>query len=773
MAICAVASGNALYLWDLNTKQLLRMIQASNSKPIMTVSFLPNSTTLIYSTPYSVSKINLEPVYDANNDTRLNIVPLITRGGSIEKISSVEFSKCPGSQGMLYYGCGAKIWRRHVYTGTLTRELTHTAPALSKMGNITQILAASTSSLLFTRHRESSKILVWSDNKAKCKTLDPGVVGIASCFCLHPDSHHLIVGSEDGGLSRVNIQSGIVRGHYPPLQTKQDKHSSISRAVGKFGKMMSSTPKFLNQNAPKGSPVVGLMVSPLGDYLVSVTRSGYIAKWDVYNGRLMSAQLVSAKGIQRCSKFESNANIVTRVAHSPNGTIMAMVTAYHNIYVVDVSHMGLIRKIGSNLVSSCGVTGLLISYDGRTLYASHMDGSVTIYDVPTNTLIDKLMFTHPVQTMTLDPLKGLLATTHTNSYAIHLWRDKRVYENVLLHSKMTSGDPAYEMDVYSILDNGDDKMFGNEPLGELGGIRPDANDVDDDLANNTLQFEKCITLSSLPASHYKQLFNLELIKLRNKPKEQTVQKPPDAPFFLQSYSQSKNNSTVALVDSVKKGNDEDVAWDAVWSDDEDGNVEGDSKPKTVSKGTSSAGAQEAGIRSDQSQSKVNMKRKRKMVTLARSNLASALKNCSTAKTYAPVTELLKSMGPSGIDVAFRTLCQGRYDSEGLTLLMLACDWLVEALESRSEYEVVQAYLHRFMLVHGDILSGVEQDYAVNGEDGEDSESKKQRLIESLEMNESFADKIGKLKIAQQAAANGLRGKMQNALCLLQHFSKMV
>eukprot|EP00814_Leptocylindrus_danicus_P007283 CAMPEP_0116005770 /NCGR_PEP_ID=MMETSP0321-20121206/1348_1 /TAXON_ID=163516 /ORGANISM="Leptocylindrus danicus var. danicus, Strain B650" /LENGTH=451 /DNA_ID=CAMNT_0003474231 /DNA_START=1016 /DNA_END=2371 /DNA_ORIENTATION=+ len=451
---------------------------------------------------------------------------------------------------------------------------------------------------------------------------------------------------------------------------------------------------------------------------------------------------------------------------------MAIVTAYHNIFVIDVSHMGLIRKIGSNLVSSCGVTGLLISYDGRTLYASHMDGSVTIYDVPTNTLIDKLMFTHPVQTISLDPQKGLLATTHTNSFAIYLWRDKRVYENVLLHSKMTSDDPGYDMDVYSVLDDGDDE-FDSEPSKDLENICSDASNAGDDLANSKSQFENCITLSSLPASHYKQLFHLELIKLRNKPKEQAVQKPPDAPFFLQSYSQNKTNSTVALVDSVKTKNDDNDAWDAAWSDDEDESGQAESKQKALSKVSSSAEASKAEVRTDRSVSKASMKRKRTMVALARSNLASELQSCSTAKTYAPVTELLKSMGPSSIDVAFRTLCHGRHDSEGLALLMLACDWLIEALESRSDYEVVQVYLHRFMVVHGGILSGVEEDYTRNGDDDEDSVSKKQRLMESFRMNENFVEKLGKLKVAQQAAANGLRGKMQNALCLLQHFSKMV
>ena len=48
---------------------------------------------------------------------------------------------------------------------------------------------------------------------------------------------------------------------------------------------------------------------------------------------------------------------------------------------------------------------------------------------------------------------------------------------------------------------------------------------------NKDQIENLVTLSGLPQARWQNLYNLEVIKARNKPKE-VVNKPKNAPFFL-------------------------------------------------------------------------------------------------------------------------------------------------------------------------------------------------------------------------------------------------
>ena len=291
---------------------------------------------------------------------------------------------------------------------------------------------------MFTLHESSSFVQIWSDTKNLCKTLDTKFDAAATSMCFHPDLSHLIIGSETGQLCRINIQSGNIRGYYPPLPVDKTKHRNISRAVGNFSNLSNRPNKYVNQVVPTGSPIIGMIVAPLGGFFVSVSESGYVCKWDVYSGRLVSAKIVTASGLHSCKSYNQDNITVTKVASSPNGTLLAMITSFNNIYVVDTAHMSVIRKIGGSDIGMSGFTGLLLSYDGRRLYTSNIDGSIIVYDVPTNTCIDKLNFAHPVLAMSLDPKKGLLATVDGHAggrSGIRLWRDKSFYHSVMLNGR--------------------------------------------------------------------------------------------------------------------------------------------------------------------------------------------------------------------------------------------------------------------------------------------------------------------------------------------------
>ena len=104
---------------------------------------------------------------------------------------------------------------------------------------------------------------------------------------------------------------------------------------------------------------------------------------------------------------------------------------------------------------------------------------------------------------------------------------------------------------------------------------------------------------------------------------------------------------------------------------------------------------------------------RRKVSIYRSRLASLLEQCANEEVgvsdqFQAVSDHVATLGPSAIDVSMTSLCNGMHDlEEGLPLLILACRWLLEACQSRERFEAVNAYLHRFLHLHSNILADID------------------------------------------------------------------
>ena len=308
----------------------------------------------------------------------------------------------------------------------------------------------------------------------------------------------------------------------------------------------------------------------------------------------------------------------------------------------------------------------------------------------------------------------------------------------------------------------------DESFDELIGEHDAANDGPPVAKENGL-----ITLSGLPPAHWKNLFHLELVKERNKPTE-APKKPPSAPFFLQwrSALESSNEDApdrlhktgVPSENSASGKETTEDGWDAVWSDDD--------TESGVKTGKDSGDGLES---NDVGQTKSTPQNKRRKVVHDRTKLAELLRACFDARTtagkgeiYSDVTSYLSKKGPSSIDVEISSLCYGVHDlEEGLPLLHIASMWLLEACESHQSFEAVNAYLHRFLYVHGNVITRMNQTMK------EDSVlSEVQGEEEQLKLKE-FIEVIAHLREKQKAASNRLQGKMQHTICLLRHLSRMV
>merc|ERR1712146_512931 len=115
--------------------------------------------------------------------------------------------------------------------------------------------------------------------------------------------------------------------------------------------------------------------------------------------------------------------------------------------------------------------------------------------------------------------------------------------------------------------------------------------------------------------------------------------------------------------------------------------------------------------------------------------------------------------------------------EGLPLLILASRWLVEACQSRERFDAVNAYLHRFLYLHADVLSGIDEISSIERESREEfagaAEAATEQRQAERQQRKELALCIVQLKQAQRNGAETLQEEMQNTLYLLRHFSRMV
>ena len=66
-------------------------------------------------------------------------------------------------------------------------------------------------------------------------------------------------------------------------------------------------------------------------------------------------------------------------------------------------------------------------------------------------------------------------------------------------------------------------------------------------------------------------------------------------------------------------------------------------------------------------------------------------------------EYLKTLPAPAIDVEFRALCSHGDDDEGIKLLHCLLSWLSDRIQCGRDYEILEAYLHRILLIYGEII----------------------------------------------------------------------
>ncbi|KAL1773937.1 WD repeat-containing protein 36 [Sigmodon hispidus] len=280
------------------------------------------------------------------------------------------------------------------------------------------------------------------------------------------------------------------------------------------------------------------------------------------------------------------------------------------------------------------INDMTFSPDGRWLISAAMDCSVRTWDLPSGCLIDCFLLDSAPLNVTMSPTGDFLATSHVDHLGIYLWSNISLFSVVSLRPL----PPDYVPSVVML--PGTCQTQGLEVSEE----QTEPNDEMIEYESPEQLSEQLVTLSLLPESRWKNLLNLDVIKKKNKPKE-PPKVPQSAPFFIPTVP--------GLVPrfAVPEQN-------------------GDPQQSKV----------------------VNLG-----ILAQKSNFYLKLEEGLLNNQYEPALNLLKELGPSGIESELRNLSPD--DGGSVEVMQGFLKMIGMMLDRKRDFELAQAYLALFLKLH--------------------------------------------------------------------------
>ncbi|ETI30926.1 hypothetical protein F441_21914 [Phytophthora nicotianae CJ01A1] len=545
-------------------------------------------------------------------------------------------------------------------------------------------------------------------------------VAISSC------GNYAFVGSLGGSIFRYNMQSGEKRGSYPVAATPKEK---IIRSLVLPGTDLSA---LQDDEADKtaadvhNGPVSAVAVDALNETLVSAGIDGKLKFWGFKKHELRYEIDVGSPISQMELHRDSN--------------LLCVACDDQVLRLYDVTTHKLVRRFAGH---SHRVTDMTFSSDARWLFSSSADASLRVWDIPTGKCVDWMRFQKPVTGLAVSPTGEFLATTHVSHVGIFLWANRSFFTEVFLDSEPT--EPILmDMPVsLNEVDNSDQLGFGTErnPQLSVSSVveqRPGSVKVEGEESSEPLD-TSLITLSTAPRAFWQSLFNLELIKKRNKPIE-PPKAPEQAPFFLQTARKDDVHPTfVPVAPEAKKEtekDEKDLAMDGwgVGDDDEAWGDDDGEEPEDEVATPSSRIVKTEGM----------VTTRCKLATLLAKAVQEEEDEDHTVSRFNEVAKYMQSLSASAVDVEMSTLCMGDFDEEGKKLLSWFLDFLREEMQTRRDFQVLQAYLNRFLKLHEELLVA----------------------------DPALLAQVDELGAVQQQQWQHLQKLLHNNLCLVQYLSKI-
>ncbi|KAL3664877.1 hypothetical protein V7S43_010055 [Phytophthora oleae] len=756
------SSSGDIAVWNLHTKRLESVLTAAHDGAVVSLQFLANEPLLLSS--------------GTDNSIKLWIFDHLN-GGTARLLKSREGHHAPPTR-IRYYGNNTLSTMADGADGTCCQILSagqdrafrvfHTAreqqsrelsqgPVLKKARNlnvrvedlklppIVQFAAMETRARdwanVITCHENEIAAYVWRfENRAIGKKVlrqfDPSnrvplgsaedlrrkktqatSVAISSC------GNYALAGSLGGSIYRYNMQSGETRGSFPVAATPKPK---MIRSLVLPGTDLSA---LQDDEADKTAadahdgPVSAVAVDALNETVVSAGIDGKLKFWGFKKHEL---------------RFEIDVGSpISQMELHRDSNLLCLACDDQVLRLYDVMTHKLVRRFAGH---SHRVTDMTFSSDARWLFSSSADASLRVWDIPTGKCVDWMRFQKPVTGLAVSPTGEFLATTHVGHVGIFLWANRSFFTEVFLDSEPTEPILMDMPVALNEVDNNDHLGFGTErnpqlSVSNVDEQRPSAAVEEGEESSEPLD-ASLITLSTAPRAFWQSLFNLELIKKRNKPIE-PPKAPEQAPFFLQTARKDDVHPTFVPVEEKKpeKKDEEDVAMDGwgVGDNDEAWGDEDEELEDGVAAPTSRIVKTEGMVTT-----------RCKLATLLAKAVQEEEAEDHTVSRFNDVAAYMQSLSASAVDVEMSTLCMGDFDEDGKKLLGWFLDFLREEMRTRRDFQVLQAYLNRFLKLHEELLIA----------------------------DSALLAQVDALGSVQQQQWQHLQKLLHNNLCLVQYLSKI-
>lgn len=294
----------------------------------------------------------------------------------------------------------------------------------------------------------------------------------ATSVCLSSCGHFAVIGFSDGHVDRFNVQSGIHRLAYGTPRAHQDA-------------------------------VTSLATDSLNQMLVSAGSDKVLKFWKFTNAVLLS-------------QIEMESSVKSMVCNRESA-LLAVALSDSRVKVVDMDARNVIRVFGCHFSE---ITDMDVSADGRWLLVASLDKSVRVWDLPKGKLVDLFSFPSACRSISLSPNAEFLATSHYEDRGIYLWSNISLYTAVSLKPIDEKDCAARLLQFPRVRSDCDPEQHPDDGESESTTCDREAEadrgnrmEVDEFLSPEQIS-ESLVTLSLQPSSRWKNLLNLDLIKVR-------------------------------------------------------------------------------------------------------------------------------------------------------------------------------------------------------------------------------------------------------------------
>ncbi|KAI5899586.1 Utp21-domain-containing protein [Schizophyllum commune H4-8] len=327
--------------------------------------------------------------------------------------------------------------------------------------------------------------------------------GVVKATALTACGTFALAGGAGGVVRMWNAQSGVLRRVFKVGDLGTKGETSTAASATRYRKQSDRT-------------ITGIATDALNTVLVASTLDGTINFFDFHTVDLLHTLTIAPLSAS-----------ATSGASHPSAGLLAVPCDDLAVRVVDLETRAVVRVLRGFGGRIMDVT---FSPDARWLVAASLDAAIRTFDVPSGRLIDvfRCLQSGTPSTPTsvaFSPAGDFLATTHVDSVGVFLWVNRAQFTDVSLHGVADSAGaavvlPGMQGDAEEEALDALSALTVQDPIAELPPTATPPQ-LSGDL----------VTLTLLPRARWMTLLNLDVIQLRNKPKE-PPKAPEKAPFFL-------------------------------------------------------------------------------------------------------------------------------------------------------------------------------------------------------------------------------------------------